>query len=95
MAVKEVYLENTLQEVEELAGRVSLLKSLLAKRTLSEKLEHHWDLKGVRTRSAEYKRRVEELEEAPEDKIETSHDAAEHAWQDLRSSVDSLLEEVA
>ncbi|HUI73753.1 MAG TPA: hypothetical protein VLX32_02350 [Candidatus Acidoferrum sp.] len=95
MPLKEAYLEDTLQEVEELAGRVNLLKSLLAKRSLSEKLEQHWDLESVRSRFAEYKRRVEELEEAPEEKIEISHDAAEHAWQDLRSSVDTLLEEVA
>jgi hypothetical protein len=94
MVAKEAYLENTLQEVEELAGRVDLLKSLLGKHTLGERLERHWDLEDVRSRFAEFKHRVEELEEAPEEKIETSHEAAELAWKDLRSSVDSLLEEV-
>jgi hypothetical protein len=92
MAVREAYLENTLQEVEELAGRVSLLKSALARPNCGDKVKQNCNLETVRSRFAEFRRRVEELEEAPEETLESSHAAAEHAWQELKGEVESLLE---
>jgi hypothetical protein len=94
MLAKEAYLDHTLKEVEELAGRVSLLKTMIAEQTTGAKLRRNSDLETIRNRFAEFKHRVEELEEAPEEKLESTREATELAWQDVKNAVDSLLSEM-
>jgi len=45
----------------------------------------------VRNRFAEFKRCVEELEEASDQQIEGAQEATELAWKDLQHAVDTLL----
>ncbi len=94
MLAREAYLDHTLKEVEELAGRVNLLKSLLAEQTSLAKLKRNSELEAIRQRFAQFKGRVEELEEAPEERLEAIHEATELAWHELKQAVDSLLSEM-
>ena len=91
MQIKEAYLQRVVAEVEDLAGRVALLKARIAKQKVSVKLQYYWELEYVRNRFAEFKRRVEELEDASDDRIEEVQEAAELAWKDLKHAVESLL----
>jgi len=91
MQLKEAYLDRVVGEVEDLAAKVSLLKGRFAKQKVSVKLEHYWELEYVRTRFAEFRRRVEELEEADGEEIRELQEAVELAWKDLMNSVDTLL----
>jgi hypothetical protein len=52
------------REKEVLCSRVSELKGRFAKQKVRVKLEHYWELEYVRTRFTEFKRRVEDLENA-------------------------------
>ncbi len=72
MQLKEAYLDRVVGEVEDLASRVALLKGRFAKQKVSVKLEHYWELEYVRTRFAEFKHRVRELEDA--DDLEVAED---------------------
>ncbi len=45
----------------------------------------------MRNRFADFKRRVEELEEANEENLEEARKASELAWKDLEHAVDELL----
>lgn len=53
--------------------------------------EHRWELQSVRNRFGDFKRSVEELEEASEQDLEEARKASELAWSDLRHAVDELL----
>jgi len=46
----------------------------------------------VRTRFAEFKRRVQDLEDADDAQLDTFQDAAELAWKDVMQAVDTLIE---
>jgi phosphoserine phosphatase len=94
MLPKEAYLDHTLKEVEELAARVNLLKSLIGEQTTEAKRKSNGDLEKIRNRFAEFKHRVLELEDAPEDKLESIREATELAWQDVKNAVDSLLSQM-
>lgn len=91
MYQKEAYLERVVGEVEDLAARVALLKGQFAKQKVSVKLEHYWELEYVRTRFAEFKRRVTDLEEAEDAQIEKIQETVEVAWKDLIHAVETLL----
>ncbi len=91
MERKEVYLDQVVGEVEDLAGRVALLKGRFAQQKVNVKLEHYWELEYVRTRFTEFKRRIEDLEEANENELAPIQQNVEIAWKDLIHAVDTLL----
>lgn len=91
MQLKEAYLQRALTEVEELASRVTLVKARLAKQKVGVKLQHCWELEYVRNRFSEFRRRIEELEEARDEQIEGAQEATELAWKDLQHAVNALL----
>lgn len=91
MQLKEQYLQQAVVEVEDLAERVAVLKARIAKQKINIKLQHQWELDYVRNRFAEFKERVEELENANEANVEEAHGACELAWKDLQHGVDTLL----
>lgn len=90
MELKEAYLDRVVSEVEDLASRVALLKGRFAKQKVSVKLEHYWELEYVRTRFAEFKRRVQELEDADDKAVKSAQEAVEAAWKDLIHAVETL-----
>ena len=75
MQLKEAYLERVVTEVEDVAERVALLKAQMAKHKVSVTFQHRWELEYVRNRFADFKRRVEELEEATDDNLEEARKA--------------------
>lgn len=91
MQLKEAYLDRVVGEVEDLASRVAILKSRFAKQKVNIKLEHYWELEYVRTRFAEFKRRVQQLEDADDQELQRLQDAVEIAWKDLIHAVETLL----
>lgn len=91
MLLKESYLDRVVGEVEDLAARVALLKERFAKQKVSIKLEHYWELEYVRTRFAEFKHRVRELEDADDVELAKMQEAVEVAWKDLIHAVETLL----
>ena len=91
MLLKEACLDRVVGEVENLAARVALLKGRFAKQKVSVKLEHYWELEYVRTRFAEFKRRVRDLEDADDLEIDRIQEAVEVAWNDLIHAVETLL----
>lgn len=95
MQLKEAYLQRVVTEVEDVAERVAMLKARIAKQKVSVTLQHRWELEYVRNRFADFKRRVEELEEATEDNLEEARKACALAGKDLEHAVDSLLSALA
>jgi hypothetical protein len=91
MLLKEAYLDRVVGEVEDLASRVALLKGRFAKQKVNVRLEHYWELDFVRTRFAEFKRRVVALEDADPDQLEQFQEDVEVAWKDLTSAMETLL----
>jgi hypothetical protein len=91
MLLKEAYLDQVVGEVEDLAARVAQLKGRFAKQKVSVKLEHYWELEYVRTSFAEFKRRIEDLEDADDAQLAKFQEAVEAAWKDLIHAVDTLL----
>jgi hypothetical protein len=91
MLLKEAYLDQVVGEVEDLAARVAQLKGRFAKQKVSVKLEHYWELEYVRTSFAEFKRRIEDLEDADDAQLVKFQEAVEAAWKDLLHAVDTLL----
>jgi hypothetical protein len=92
MQLKQAYLERAVGEVEELTARVALLKARIAKQKISVKLQYYLELEYVRNRFAEFKQRLEELEDASDERIEEAEAATELAWKDLKYAVDTLIE---
>ncbi len=92
MQLKEAYLDRVVGEVEDLASRVALLKGRFAKQKVSVKLEHYWELEYVRTRFAEFKLRIRELEDADDRELARIQEGVELAWKDLLHAVEALLE---
>jgi hypothetical protein len=91
MVLKEAYLDHVVGEVEDLAARVAVLKGRFAKQKVSVKLEHYWELEYVRTRFAEFKRRVRDLEDSDDLEIDRIQESVEVAWKDLIHAVETLL----
>lgn len=95
MAVKEACLDHTLGEVEQLTAAVRLLKTEFAGQPVAAKLTYAKQLEYIRRRFGDYKKLVEELEEAPEEKAEELHDSAEGIWKELKGLIDTLLLKLA
>ncbi len=91
MQLKEAYLDRVLGEVEDLSSRVSELKGRFAKQKVSVKLEHYWELEYVRTRFTEFKRRIEDLEDAQDGELDRFQESVEIAWRDLIHAMETLL----
>ena len=91
MQPKEGYLDRVTTEVEDLAARVALLKGRFAKQKVSVKLDHYWELEYVRTRFAEFKRRVEQLENAEDPELARVQQNVDAAWNDVMKAVDVLM----
>jgi len=91
MELKEAYLDRVLGEVDDLSCRVSELKGRFAKQKVSVKLEHYWELEYVRTRFTEFKRRIEDLEEAQNGELDRFQESVEIAWKDLIHAMETLL----
>ena len=90
MQLKEAYLDRLLEEVEDLASRIAILKGRFAKQKVNVKLEHYWELEYVRTRFAEFKDRVMALEGAEEAQLPRIEEGVEAAWKDLMGAVETL-----
>jgi hypothetical protein len=91
MELKEAYLDRRLGEVEDLSARVCELKGQFAKQKVSVKLEHYWELERVCTRFTEFKRRVEDFEEAHDGELDRFQESVETAWKDLIHGMETLL----
>ena len=91
MEHKEAYLDRVTTEVEGLASRVALLKGRFAKQKASVKLDHYWELEHVRTRFAEFKHRVEQLEDADNRELARIQENVDAAWNDVMRAVDTLM----
>jgi hypothetical protein len=90
MQVREGYLDRVTTEVEEVASRVAELKGRFAKQKVSVKLDHYWELDYVRTRFAEFKRRIRQLEDADDPELARLQENVDVAWKDLMQAVDTL-----
>ena len=91
MQRKEAYLDRVVEEVEELASRVAILKGRFAKQKVNVKLEHYWELEYVRKRFAEFKHRVMDLEDAEDSQLPKVQEGVEIAWKDLIDAVETLM----
>lgn len=91
MLLKESCLAQVITEVEDLSARVAILKGRFAKQKVSVKLEHYWELEYVHTRFTEFKRRVQNLEDADDDELPRLQESVESAWKDLTHAVEALL----
>ncbi len=91
MEPKEAYLDRVSSELEDLASRVALLKGRFAKQKVSVKLDHYWELEHVRTQFAEFKRRVEQLEDADDPELARLQENVDAAWNDVMHAVDTLM----
>ena len=90
MQLKEAYLDRVVREVEDLASRVVILKARFARQKVNVKLEHYWELEFLRTRFAEFKHRVMDLEDAEEAQLPKMQEGVEVAWKDLLNAVETL-----
>jgi DNA-binding PadR family transcriptional regulator len=68
-----------------------LKTSRIAKQKSSLTLEHRSELRDVRNRFRDFKRRVEQLEEASEENLEEARKASELAGRDVQRALDALL----
>jgi hypothetical protein len=91
MQGKSEYLDLVTTEVDDLTSRIAVLRGRFAKQKVSVKLDHYWELECVRTRFAEFKKRVEELEDADDFQLAHVQEHVEIAWNDLTQAVDTLL----
>jgi hypothetical protein len=91
MIAREAYLDRVTTEVEEVASRVAQLKGRFAKQKVSVKLDHYWELDYVRSRFAEFKRRIQELEDADDPELARLQEDVDIAWKDLMRAVDALM----
>jgi len=91
MQPKEAYQDRVVGEVEDLASRVAVLRSRFARQKTNVKLEHYWELDYVRTRFAEFKQRVMDLEDAEDSQLPRMQEGVEVAWKDLIRAVETLM----
>ena len=91
MQGRDQYLDRVTTEVEEVASRVALLKGRFAKQKVSVKLDHYWELDYVRTRFTEFKRRIQQLEDATDPELPRIQENVDLAWKDLLQAVDTLM----
>ncbi|HUI51349.1 MAG TPA: hypothetical protein VLX60_06170 [Terriglobales bacterium] len=91
MQAREAYLDRVTTEVEEVASRVAQLKGRFAKQKVSVKLDHYWELDYVRTRFADFKQRIQQLEDADDPELARLQENVDIAWKELLQAVDSLM----
>jgi DNA repair photolyase len=91
MELKEACLDRVLGEVEDLSSRVVELNGRFVRQKVSVKLEHYWELEYLRTRFTEFKRRVEDLENAEDRELVRFQESVEIAWRDLIHAIETLL----
>jgi Fe-S-cluster formation regulator IscX/YfhJ len=91
MLARDQYLDRVTTEVEEVASRVALLKERFAEQKVSVKLDHYWELDYVRTRFTEFKRRIQQLEDADDPELPRIQENVDLAWKDLLQAVDTLM----
>ena len=91
MLARDAYLDRVTTEVEEVASRVAQLKGRFAGQKVSVKMDHYWELDYVRRRFAEFKRRVQHLEDADELELPRLHENVDAAWKELLDAVDTLM----
>jgi hypothetical protein len=91
MHTKECYLDQVVNELEDLSSRVDFLKTNLALQTPTFKLEHYWEMERIRSCFKEFEIRVGALQDADDLQLERSHDAVEVARNDFVQAVDALL----
>jgi hypothetical protein len=91
MPARHAYLDRVTTEVEEVASRVAELKGRFAKQRVSVKLDHYWELDFVRTRFAEFKRGIQQLEDAEDSELSRLQENVDAAWKDLMRAVDTLM----
>lgn len=91
MQRKEAYLDRLLGAVEDLSSRVSELNGRFAKQKVSVKLEHYWELAYLRTCFSDFRRRVEDLEEAEVGELDRFQEAVEVAWKELLHALEALF----
>ena len=96
MHLTEVRRGSVCEKVEDLSARVALIKERLYKQKYSVRLAHYWELEKVRSCFAEFKWRIEQLEEEDDYQMR-SHDeqALEAAWTELSHALDILLAALA
>ena len=91
MQARNAYLDRVTTEVEEVASRVAELKGRFAKQRVSVKLDHYWELDLVRARFAEFKRRIQALEDADDPELSRLQKNVDAAWSELIEAVDALI----
>ena len=91
MPGKDAYLDGLVVEIEDLAGRVALVRNRFARQKVNVKLAHYGELEYVRSRFAEFRNRILDLEGADDSEAARILEAAEAARKDLVYAVDSLL----
>lgn len=91
MYLNQDYSVHILTRVEDLAVRVHLLKDRMAKQTVSVKLEHYWELSHIRHSFAEFKWRLEQLDEDDDSRCNRDYERIEATWKELVRAVDALL----
>jgi hypothetical protein len=85
----EAPLEQIFGEVQELTARLANLKNCFGNQ-FGTMLEHYWELQHLRTRFAEFKWRVEQLEQDNEWELKHDQDAIQVVWDDLKHTMDTL-----
>jgi len=91
MQAREAYLDRVTTEVEEVASRVAELKGRFARQKVTVKLDHYWELEYVRSRFAEFKQRIQQLEDADDPELSRLQENVDTAWKDLMLAVDALM----
>ncbi len=86
----EAQLGQVFGEVQELTVRVELLKTHLSKQNFKAELEHYWELRSLRSRFAEFKWRVQQLENDNEVQLKRDQAAIQVVWNDIKHTVESL-----
>lgn len=94
MLLKDAYICQVADEVKEVAARIALLRKRFAAQHFSEKLQYTPAVAHLQTRCLEFKRRIDELENADDLHLEESQLAVEAERVALMSALDMLLREL-
>jgi hypothetical protein len=88
---KEAILDRIVTEVEELAPKILLLKTRFAAQTASVRVNHFSEVISLHQCIADFKRRLEELEECDKLRLDRNFTAVQVAWHNLMQALDELL----
>jgi tRNA-dihydrouridine synthase len=87
--LSEAPLAQIFGEVQELTARLANLKKCFANEHFNAMLEHYWKLQHLRTRTAEFKWRVQQFEQDNEWQSKHDQDTIQ-VWDDLKHTLDVL-----